>query len=116
MDYHRGRDFERHVDDLMLLADVLKARGGVQSIQTQTSFTGSGAGFASPVFPELENRDREIGILFHEDAHLVRKAETLPRPVRTAGMNKEIELIRATGIGGAMGHRSGHCDRIGREQ
>ena len=107
MDYHRRPDFVRHVDDLMLLADVVEAHGGVLTVQAQTPFTTSAAEFGSSVLSDLEDRGHEIGLHFHEDAHLGRDAETLLPSVWTAVMLEEIDLIHAAGVDNSIRYWSG---------
>ena len=107
MDYHRQANFERHVDDLMLLADVVEAHGGVLTVQAQSPFTTSATQFGSSVLSDLEDRGHEIALHFHEDAHLGRDAESLPPSVWTAVMAKEISFIRSAGVEGSIRYWSG---------
>ncbi len=107
MNYHRRPDFERHVDDLSLLADTVESHGGVLTVQAQTPFTTSAATYGNPVLSDLEAQGHEIALHFHEDAHLGQDAEALPPSVWTAVMIEEIERIRAAGVAGPISYWSG---------
>jgi len=107
MDYRRRSDFERHVDDLLLLADTVEAHGGVLTIQAQTPFTTSATEFGSSVLSDLEDRGHEIALHFHEDAHLGRSAESLAPSVWAAVMAEEIGLIHSAGVDGPIRYWSG---------
>lgn len=107
MDYRRQADFERHVDDLARLADVVESHGGLLTVQAQTPFTTSATEFGSTVLADLEARGHELALHFHEDAHLGRGAESLPASVWTAVMLEEVEFIRAAGVEGPIRYWSG---------
>ena len=107
MDYHRRPDFERHVDDLMQLADIVESHGGVLTVQAQTPFTASAVAFDHPILSALEQRGHEIGLHFHEDAHLGQGAEALSPTVWAAVMTEEIERIHAAGVVGSIRYWSG---------
>jgi hypothetical protein len=89
--------YQRHCDDLRLLAAIAEAHGGRLTIQAQTPFTRVALARGEPVFADLEARGHEIALHFHEDAHLGRHPERLPVAVWAAVMADEISVIRALG-------------------
>ena len=98
MNYANRRDFERHVDDLLRLASVVEAYGGRLTIQAQTPFTLSAVRFESAVLRDLSRRGHEIGLHFHEDAHLGNGSEALPPTIWSDVMREELEWIRRAGV------------------
>lgn len=94
--FHAGL-YQRHRDDLRLLAAIAEAHGGRLTIQTQTPFTTIALARGEPVFADLEARGHEIALHFHEDAHLGRNPERLPVAIWAAVMEQEIGVIRALG-------------------
>lgn len=56
---------------------------------------------------DLEARGHEIGLHFHEDAHLGPDPERLPPDVWCRTMAEEIELIHRADVGGSIRYWSG---------
>lgn len=99
MDYAHPRDFQRHVADLLALADVVEAHGGVMTIQAQSPFTTVAIAQGNSILADLAARGHEIGLHFHEDAHLGKDSERLSPDVWCAVMQEEIALIQqASGV------------------
>ncbi len=97
MDYARRRDFERHAEDLLRLASMVEAHGGRLTIQVQTPLTSSAVQFECAVLRNLSNRGHEIGLHFHENAHLGQAAEALPSSIWTAVMREQLAWIKQAG-------------------
>ncbi len=106
-DYNNPQFFQRHVEDLYELADLVERHGGKLTIQVQTPFTTAAARFDSPVLRDLEARGHELALHFHEDAHLGRDPERLPPERWCAVMREEIEAIRQAGVRGPIRYWSG---------
>jgi len=92
-DYHKRADFERHAENLRTLAEILERHGGAMTVQVQSPFTTTAAELGDTILSDLESRGHEIGLHFHEDAHLGQDAENLPATVWSAVMAEEIDLI-----------------------
>jgi len=106
-DYRNPALFERHVRYLYDLAEVVERHGGVLVVQVQSPFTQVVAERGSPVLSDLEAQGHEIGLHFHEDAHLGPNPERLPPEEWCRVMREEIELIRAAGVQGPIRYWSG---------
>ena len=96
-DYHIRPFFRRDVEHLRLLASIVEKHGGKLTVQGQTPFTRVAVESGETVFAELEERGHEIGLHFHEDAHLGRGGATLPVKTWAAVIKEEIELLREAG-------------------
>jgi len=107
MDYHRRANFERHAENLRLLADLVEQREGAMTIQVQSPFTMSAARFGSAILSDLEARGHEIALHFHEDTHLGGGCRDLPVSVWSAVMKEEIDLIHSAGVTGPIRYWSG---------
>ena len=77
-DYRNPALFREHVRYLYDLAALVERHGGVLVIQVQSPFTQVVAEAGDPVLSELEARGHEIGLHFHENAHLGPNPEGLP--------------------------------------
>lgn len=97
-DYGQHGMFERHAEDLRTLADLVEGHKGVMTVQAQSPFTTSAAQFNSTILGDLETRGHEIGLHFHEDAHLGQNPEQLSADAWCAVMNDEIGFIHAAGV------------------
>ncbi|GIW07908.1 MAG: hypothetical protein KatS3mg060_2713 [Dehalococcoidia bacterium] len=96
--YFNSALYQRHADDVRLLATIAERHGGRLTIQAQTPFTTVALSRGDTIFAELEGRGHEIALHFHEDAHLGRNPETLPVSTWAAVMAEEIGFIRALGV------------------
>lgn len=92
--------FQRHVTDIQTVAGIVESHGGHMTIQAQSPFTSTAVSTGSTVLADLAANGHEIGLHFHEDAHLGKDTENLPVETWCAVMREEIELIRqASGLG-----------------
>ena len=109
----RGRDyrdpglFREHVRYLYGLAEVVERHGGALVIQVQSPFTSVAAQQGNPILADLETRGHEIGLHFHEGAHLGPNPERLSPEEWCRVMREEIDLIHATGVKGKIRYWSG---------
>ena len=106
-DYHNPQIFQRHVQYLYELAEVVERHGGKLVVQVQSPFTTCAAKFGSSILADLEARGHEIALHFHEDAHLGKDPERLPPDIWCAVMQEEIEFIHQAGVVGPVRYWSG---------
>ncbi|MCK6565794.1 MAG: hypothetical protein L6Q80_13765, partial [Dehalococcoidia bacterium] len=62
--------FERSVADMETLAGIVEEHGGKMTIQAQSPFTTTAVNTGSTILSDLQDAGHEIGLHFHEDAHL----------------------------------------------
>ncbi len=98
-DYANPPFFRRQVEDLRGLAAVVEAHGGRLTIQAQSPFTTVVLEQNNPVLADLAAAGHEIGLHFHEDAHLGPNAETLARETWCTVLQQEVDLLgQASGV------------------
>lgn len=107
LDYNRRALFERHVQALYDLADVVEKHQGKLVVQVQSPFTTAAQRFDSPILKDLEARGHEIGLHFHEDAHLGPNSERLAPETWCAVMKEEIGWIHDAGVTSPVRYWSG---------
>lgn len=106
-DYRQGPLFERHVQDILTVARIIEAHGGRMTVQAQSPFTQVATERGNAILADLEARGHEIGLHFHEDAHLGRNPERLPVETWCAVMQQEIGLIHQAGVKNRIRYWSG---------
>ncbi len=94
-DYADPAFFARQVEDIRAVAAIVERHGGRMTVQAQSPFTTVAASAGNPVLRDLAAAGHEIGLHFHEDAHLGRSSSTLDPARWTSVMSEEIALIRA---------------------
>lgn len=92
--YERPQTFARHAADLLTVAEIVERHGGRMTVQAQTPFTVVALETGNTILADLAARGHEIGLHFHEDAHLGRNAESLPVETWCAVMQEEIGFIQ----------------------
>jgi hypothetical protein len=97
-DYGQAVSFARAAGDLETIAQIVESHGGLLTVQVQSPFTTTAAALNDTTLADLEARGHEIGLHFHEDAHLGPDCELLPASTWAAVMAQEISYIRATGV------------------
>ncbi len=99
--------FNNHVNDLKTVASIVEKHGGRMTIQAQSPFTTAAIQNKNNILAELEARGNEIGLHFHEDAHLGQNSERLSTDVWCAVMKEEIGYIKQAGVKGKVRYWSG---------
>ena len=89
--------FRRHAEYLRLLAAVAEKHGGRLTIQVQSPFIDYAPKYDN-VIGELYARGHEIGLHFHEDAHLGRDSEALSVRRWTTVVAQQVDKIKALGV------------------
>ena len=97
-DYNNAAFFQRHVQDINAVAAIAEKHGGRLTIQTQSPFTTMAVKSNNTILSDLAARGHEIGLHFHEDAHLGKTAEALPVETWCAVMKEEIGYIQQAGV------------------
>ncbi len=99
--------FNNHVKDIQTVASIVEKHSGRMTIQAQSPFTTAVVQNKNTLLAELESRGHEIGLHFHEDAHLGKNAESLSKDIWCAVMKEEIGYIKQTGVKGNVRYWSG---------
>jgi len=95
--YNESPFFAKHVDELRTLATLAERHGGRLTVQAQTPFTRLAAQSGERVFADLAAKGHEIGLHFHEDAHLGKSSLALAESVWCAVLNEEIGFLEKAG-------------------
>jgi hypothetical protein len=98
-DYAQPAYFKRGIEDIQAVASIVAAHGGRMTIQAQSPFTDAALANKSAILKDLAAAGHEIGLHFHEDAHLGRNSSAIGMDRWCAVMKEEIDLIRqASGV------------------
>ncbi|MBN2547681.1 MAG: hypothetical protein JXB15_00875 [Anaerolineales bacterium] len=98
-DYNVPQYFERHVQDIQTMADIVEAHGGRMTVQAQTPFTQAAIDNQNGILADLAQAGHEMALHFHEDAHMGDNSSRLPVETWCAVMKEEIALIeQASGV------------------
>ncbi len=98
-DYHERAFFERHVQAIRTVAEIVERHGGRLTVQAQTPFTQVAIDTGNTVLSDLAVGGHEIALHFHEDTHLWKNSENLPVETWCAVMKEEIALVQqASGV------------------
>ncbi|GAB4335571.1 MAG: hypothetical protein Kow0010_23080 [Dehalococcoidia bacterium] len=105
--YNNPLAFERAVEDILAVAGIVEAHGGRMTIQAQSPFTTTAIATGNTILADLEAAGHEIGLHFHEDAHLGKEANALPVERWCEVMEEEIAYIHEAGVAGGVRYWSG---------
>lgn len=98
-DYHQPQLFQRHVQDILAVTQIVESHGGRMTIQTQSPFTTVAIESGNTILADLGARGHEMALHFHEDAHLGKNDETLSVQQWCDVMKEEIGYIKqASGV------------------
>jgi len=92
-DYHTQQFFEKHVEDMLKLTQIVEAHGGRMTIQAQSPFTQVAIESGNTILADLAARGHEIALHFHEDAHLGKNSASLSVQQWCDVMKEEIGYI-----------------------
>jgi len=98
-DYHESFFFDKHVQDIITVTQIVESHGGHMTIQAQSPFTQAAIESGNTILADLASRGHEIALHFHEDAHMGKNSDTL-NPLQWCNVLKEeISLItQASGV------------------
>lgn len=98
-DYADEVFFNLHSKYIRTVAEMVAAHGGIMTIQVQSPFTEEVVKMNNPILKDLSAMGFEIGLHFHENAHLGKKSAALPVEKWCEVMQDEINLIKkASGV------------------
>ncbi len=106
-DYNNPGFFERHVQDINAVASIVESHQGRLTVQAQTPFTSVAASSGETILADLAARGHEIGLHFHEDAHLGKNPEKLSSETWCAVMKEEIGFLERAASGADIRYWSG---------
>ncbi|MDD5677872.1 MAG: hypothetical protein PHW60_07760 [Kiritimatiellae bacterium] len=93
-DYTDPVFFNRHVNDIGRLAEIVASHHGRLTVQAQTAFTRVCVERKTSILADLLKAGNEIALHLHEDAHLGRHCDNLEPAVWTAIMKEEMDWIQ----------------------
>ncbi len=94
LDYRNPAIFTRQVEDILAVARIVEKHGGRMTIQAQSPFTSVVVQSGHSILADLAARGHEIGLHFHEDAHLGSASAGQPVERWCQVMKEEIRLIQ----------------------
>jgi len=98
-DYADPAYFQRGVEEIQAVARIIAAHSGRMTVQAQSPFTDAVLANHSTILADLASVGNEIGLHFHEDAHLGKNSSALSVGRWCEVMKAEIALIRqASGV------------------
>lgn len=106
-DYNNPELFNRGVSDIETVAGIVEEHGGRMTIQAQSPFTTTAVRMGSTVLSDLEDSGHEIGLHFHEDAHLGKTADSLTPSQWCEVFKQEIGFIHQAGVESEVEYWSG---------
>jgi hypothetical protein len=93
-DYHEAFFFEKHVQDILAVTQIVEAHGGRMTIQAQSPFTMVAIESGNTILADLSARGHEMALHFHESAHLGKNGNALPVVKWCEVMQEEIGYIK----------------------
>lgn len=92
-DYHVPQFFQRQVEDILAVTQIVEAHGGRMTIQAQSPFTSVAIQSGNSLLADLSARGHEVALHFHEDAHLGKNSSVLSVQQWCDMMKQEMALI-----------------------
>jgi len=105
--YYNDELFNNHKKYILDFIDMLEKYNGKTTIQVQSPFTEVIINKKDSLLSEIEKRGYEIGLHFHEDAHLGKNSETLSYENWSNVIKEEISLIKRCGVKNDILYMSG---------
>jgi acetyl esterase/lipase len=96
--YNDPGAFERAAGDIQAVAEIVAAHDGRMTIQSQSPFTTVAVREGSTVLADLEEAGHEIGLHFHEDAHLGKETASVPLDQWCEVMREEVGFLHDAGV------------------
>lgn len=98
-DYHNPVFFDKQMQDILTVTQIVEAHDGRMTIQAQSPFTTVAVESDNTILADLAASGHEIGLHFHEDAHLGKNSESLTVQTWCDVMSEEIKFIeQASGV------------------
>jgi len=96
-DYNTTDDFNRGVESIEAVAAIVEKHDGKMTVQAQSPFTSTAVKTGNSILSDLQDQGNEIGLHFHEEAHMGQNGNSLASDQWCAVMKEEISLIHQTG-------------------
>lgn len=96
--YNTAQAFGRAVEDIQAVVDIVEAHEGRLTIQSQSPFSTTAVREGSTALADWEEAGHEIGLHFHEDAHLGKETASLPVERWCEVMREEVGFLREAGV------------------
>ena len=97
-DYNNPQTFQKGVEGIEAVAAIVEAHDGKLTVQAQSPFTTAAVAAGSSVLSDLEDAGHEVGLHFHEDAHLGAAGNDLPVDRWCEVMREEVDFIHEAGV------------------
>lgn len=98
-DYHNPVFFEKQVQDMLTVTQIIESHNGRMTIQAQSPFTTVAVESGNTILADLAANGHELALHFHEDAHLGKNGNALSVQQWCDVMKQEISLIKqASGV------------------
>ena len=98
-DYQNPNYFQKGVEDILAVANIVADHNGRMTIQAQSPYTNEVIENHDPVLSDLAKAGHELALHFHEDAHLGNNSASLSVNRWCQVMKEEIDLIKqASGV------------------
>ena len=95
--YHEPFFFDKHVQDILSVTQIVESHGGHMTIQAQSPFTTVAVESGNTILADLASRGHEMALHFHEDAHLGKNDDALSAQQWCDVMKQEISFITQAG-------------------
>lgn len=96
-DYHTPQFFDKQVQDILKVTQIVEAHGGRMTIQAQSPFTTVAIESGNTILADLAANGHEIALHFHEDAHLGKNSTSKSVQQWCDVMKEEIGYITQAG-------------------
>jgi acetyl esterase/lipase len=96
--YNAAQAFAHAVEDIQAVVDIVEAHDGRLTIQSQSPFTTTAVREGSTALADWEAAGHEIGLHFHEDAHLGKGTANLPVERWCEVMREEAGFLHEAGV------------------
>lgn len=106
-DYNDPVIFNRHINYIGQLAEIVASHHGRLTVQAQTAFTRVCVERKTAILTDLLKAGNEIALHLHEDAHLGRRCNDLEPSIWTAVMKEEMDWIQRACPGARIRYWSG---------
>ena len=98
-DYHTAQFFDKQVQDILTVTQMVEAHGGRMTVQAQSPFTTVAIESGNTILADLAANGHEIALHFHEDAHMGKNSTALQPLDWCNVLKEEISYItQASGV------------------
>ncbi len=87
-DHHTPQFFDKQVQDILKVTQIVEAHGGRMTVQAQSPFTTVAIETGNTILADLAANGHEVALHFHEDAHMGKNSSAL-QPLDWCNVLKE---------------------------